>query len=775
MKEWKAPVLPMREEWEASVISMMEKRPEDKSRKEMPTDRLAMWSERLFLLLMTIYLLKASLATTLFRLPWPEQMDHFLRLAICAVVLLKTGYHPLYTDRRWLAGILVGIAFGMSWLSTGYSFLLDIPLLMLGAMGIPGHKILKLHFWTGAITLSLALLGSATGTLRDLIYEQNGFFKHSFGIVYPTDFAARVVYLALLGWVLYPQLSLKWKLTGVSVLSVIIYCFCRAKNSTIVLCCLLIGIIYEEWTHKSSFQSSAGGKICRKLEHGLYLGMPVLAVLMLILTKLYDPEIQWIARINHFLSNRLLLGRQMLVKYGVTAFGTPFDLIGNGGENAYRWDAYNFVDSSYELIAIRYGWVLLTTLCLLYLWGIHQALKRGNRKVALALGLIALHSLMEHHLLEITYNGFLLLPWTQWKNRNHVPAKKGIQGKKWNFLFAGMTVFILIGAARVTLWYLRTAAHVLQTDTSTDQTLWLIILFTFLLLIFWFLRTSWILAVALSQKQAFLLKGWRKQSIFVSGCLLLILLCANTLRQGQDAYRETLEAEQPVLDLLLEHKDTFEKLYIDDIPALYTGVFDGISTPFFREDGIADEENIVLVTCRDRELQRLICTGYSFGELSQLHGIYTNSESARKLLEQAGIPMTDYYSASLKVDLQETAKANDLEFTEDGGLRIAGNAQSIWHGPWVTVCTGKIKVRYVIRFLETQTPENMAYLRISGQCGQYFLSDVILTAADFDSSGRACIELEATIPFNMEDVEFFLLSQEGTEFIVEEISWTKTG
>ena len=99
--------------------------------------------DNLYLAVLALYLLKAFFDTALFSVPWPMYYDELVRLTALAVVLLREGYRTEGRGILWFFCIAVGGIFALSWIHTGYAFLLDIPLLMLGAFDIPYKKILK--------------------------------------------------------------------------------------------------------------------------------------------------------------------------------------------------------------------------------------------------------------------------------------------------------------------------------------------------------------------------------------------------------------------------------------------------------------------------------------------------------------------------------------------------------------------------------------------------------------------------------------------------------
>ena len=131
--------------------------------------------------------------------------------------------------------------------------------------------------------------------------------------------------------------------------------------------------------------------------------------MIICLSLWYNEDDEVLRKINSWISNRLYLAKSAFETYGIKPFGTAFDMIGGGKETIIR-PGYNFVDSSFCMILVRYGWIVLLAVFLIYFIVERKALKAGDRKLMVAFALISVHSAIEHHLLELAYNPLILLP-----------------------------------------------------------------------------------------------------------------------------------------------------------------------------------------------------------------------------------------------------------------------------------------------------------------------------------------------------------------------------
>ena len=84
------------------------------------------------------------------------------------------------------------------------------------------------------------------------------------------------------------------------------------------------------------------------------------------------------------------------ISNGIKLFGTAFDMVGYGSETVKR-SGYNFVDSSFCLILVRYGAAVLAAVLVVYFIVERKALRSGKRKLMVAFALISIHSIIEHH------------------------------------------------------------------------------------------------------------------------------------------------------------------------------------------------------------------------------------------------------------------------------------------------------------------------------------------------------------------------------------------
>ena len=155
--------------------------------------------ERVYLILFGFLFLDAFYRTTMF--PQMFVVNQWIpTLTLLTLIFLKL---MLYGRGRPLQSILIGVL-ALSFLVI-YKITRDINLpimayLVIGAYGVSFRKIVKVYCGIGIPFLLCCIVSSHTGLVFDYIVQDwNGVrpLRHSFGIIYPTDFAAHVTSLVL--------------------------------------------------------------------------------------------------------------------------------------------------------------------------------------------------------------------------------------------------------------------------------------------------------------------------------------------------------------------------------------------------------------------------------------------------------------------------------------------------------------------------------------------------------------------------------------------------
>lgn len=745
--------------------------------------------DTLYLAVETLYILKVFFDGVIFTIPWPWNYENIIRILLCAVVFLRLTQIGIHFRKICVLAVFCCVMYKLSWAAAGYAFLLDIALFIIGAIGISYRKILKTGFLTGVFVLVFAMLGSFIGCIPDLVYPDYAHgawqFRHSFGIVYPTDFSAHVTFLVLTGWVLYGG-----KMPVLSAISALgfaffTYYYCKAKCSTAILCLLAIVILYCFLTEKLAGKHHMLHRAAKHIDIFAAYIMPICAFTMIGLTLFYTKGNDFMGKLDAALTHRLLLGWDAIVHYGIHPFGSTFALIGSGGTTAHSGSLkYNFIDSSYVLILVRYGFMTLSALLAQSIYMGRKLIKNGHRRLILAAALVALHSMIEHHLPEVAYNLFLLLPFadfaeketaiTQSRNifRINSPSKRKRVFILYSITATGGFLIVMVFPRLIT--WLKTLADIYHVTTPGQHGL---LIGVFCIGIWMGAMLIWPLshiAPAFVDNSPVSPKRYVAIGVLVLSCLSAFATGEYILRKGKTQFQNLIDADRPIIEALLSKGSAAGKLYVGHFPQLYKREFAGISEMALGDESLAGHTNATLIAEDSGELHSLMLAGYEYGALPSGHGIYTNNKTAKNILEENGVILTPYYSSRKTVNLKELAISNSLSLSSDGTLLLNGPGYSLRHGPNATIYAGTLRVTYRLRLLNNPpSHETVAAAIITSDWGQAIWNQQDIYLDEFDKDGKCVFIIDTALTNDCPNMDFQLIAMEGVELELEAIEYEK--
>ena len=360
------------------------------------------WWEITYLIIYGAIFTYEFLGTTMFEIKWPPRFGYIFLAASALYTIAKFIWHNTYTKKEMILSAIILFAFIMPAILTDYSFLWYVGFLIVGAKDVDFDKILKVYLTIGITIMLAAFVASQMGWIEDLVYitEKRG-ERHSFGVIYPTDFAAHVFYLVVAAICFFEDKIKVWKMIPIIALAILVLTMCDARTSFLCMMFSVLALLFIKFV-----KNKIGTR------HWLYYManslMPILSGLFLLLTHTFNVENELCLKINDILSYRLYYSAQAIQKYEYTLFGQNIEQKGwgNGFDIYYE---YFFIDDSYIRIALMYGVVLfIVTIAMFSICGI-KAIKERRVIIVFAIALVAVHSFMEHHLLELAYNPFIVL------------------------------------------------------------------------------------------------------------------------------------------------------------------------------------------------------------------------------------------------------------------------------------------------------------------------------------------------------------------------------
>lgn len=359
--------------------------------------------EVLFFLGYIIYLGKFVWASTMF--PFPAIINKLCLLLSIMLIGLKIILFDRYRFSTLLGIAAIILCSCTAFFSTRYTNAIFWIFLVMGSKDLDMRKMLKIYLVVTGTIVFLAVCASLVGVIENLQYvHTDRGVRNSFGIIYVTDFAAYIFYLALIYFYLKGP-ELHWvHIIFLIAVSGIVYYFCKARVDCI--CMVLIALIFGTQIFFNHVQY--GFSRVKRLWNILWnklgvFSMPILALLSIVVTYRYNPENSIMKALDKLLSSRLALGKQGFDKYGISLFGQVIEMNGMGGATTVPED-YFFIDCSYINVLLRQGVIFLLIILLVYTLICYR--NRQNIYLLFAIALVGINCIIAHHIIEVSYNPF---------------------------------------------------------------------------------------------------------------------------------------------------------------------------------------------------------------------------------------------------------------------------------------------------------------------------------------------------------------------------------
>ncbi len=758
--------------------------------------------EIVFLTILGLYLAFLAEKTTTYHFEYATDVENFLLNAIKIVTYIKLVVflwkkrQDILHDRVFLRKLIVFLACAISlWViyyqvyrADKYKFLLFLGVLVVGTIGTDYRKIMKTQVVAVGLVIGATILASLTGFIDNYTYMRNGHMQSSWGLVASTDYASIIVYLTLTAWMAWKGVSSK-PFIIMGIISIINSLFvARSTTSTIAGMLFLLAVIYDSVSIKK------GRKLIAVISG---VAFPFLAFITLSFEYLYHRGTSIGIKIDSFFHRRFSLMDSGFKNYKLSLFGTPFDQIGRGGSTFSNTD-YNFIDSTYILILLRYGIALFAVITVLWVLMTRKAAKRGDYRLVLGMGIIAVHSFSEHHFPEVNYNILIILPFAvlgmDWLVSEKYTTKRTSEDKRSfniGLLTFGIMVITLLSVGPRFLSFFRTIFDVTVNVEIKEKEKLIFAVFCIVIILLITVsvavyKTLTLLIVGLINKE----KGSRsvsvKKQIFAPVAIIVItifviiagIVKGNRIIEGRGkAYQAVVDEEKTAITAVKTGiKKSGGNFYADELPELYRRTYGGVTESIFKGDELASRETTTVLIDANYEADPLMKMGFLYTEISEKHALYSNDVDVIRELESVGYHMTGYFSRILTVDLMEEAEMNSLEMTTTGAIKVEGKAHSLIYGPYYDLRAGDYTVVYNLSlpYIDNYDKDyKICTLRVGLRWGSEYVAEIPVFRRDFDENGR----LKSEIKININDsraCEFKVVAEDGRVVLLNGISCQKT-
>lgn len=660
------------------------------------------------------------------------------------------------------------------YLAGNYQFLLFISAIMIALYDINYDEIIATQLFSVGIIIMIAVLASQLGIIMNtcFITDKASGLRNSGGFVYPTVFASVILYFCMFLWIKKKKCNDWLMLIPALVSFYVAYFVTSSRTSALCSLVFIVAIIIYNVCRLLPQDNSIVKVIRNIIMFLLYASFIVFAIITLVTALLYYNQSPLAETINSLMSNRVALAVKGAKNYGIHPFGSSFELIG-GSASATE---YNFIDNSYALIVIRYGWVYFIAVAYLWFMTIRKVVKSGNYKMAIVMGIIAFHCLSEQYYTEINFNLFLVLPFAKFEKIKVNEEEPKIIDNIAIVITGVVTVVLSLMCLPTVFSYLRTFISITNLNNANkyQQYVCVFVLAMVAVLFVGFLYALRSTIVSIINKEYKV-----KTIIILISCLFLSFVLPqykDTIFQiDYDEYLEIFQSEEEIISDIKQVKQG--NLYSLDAPEYYNRYFKGFSSNLMFGEEIANEKNATVVADIGFDSDGYIYNGFKWMQISDRHAIYTNDSNVIESLEAKGYQLDSIYSKENSLDIVSLGTMNGIISDENGNIIIESNHTAITTSPYIYLHTNTYLFTINMYGLGSITGEPVssdqpiAVLRMTYADEDGAFSETEIYPA-FDENGNYSCEVQV-YSWRMSNAYFTIEPLNNSSFWISSISYKK--
>lgn len=365
---------------------------------------------QIYLATLAVYLVFAFLQNTTFEDYIGGHFYNIISYLAFGVLILKIVFYDHYhliANLFIISGFLFSI---IVWRNSGANLILVMIAFILAAKNISFDDIVKTYFNVNFWLLVVVIACSLLGVINNLSFVAQGRgTRYALGVIYPTDFAARILYLMLAdAYLNFRNLNT----TRYLVYALIALACKQVTDARLNFYCMLLLIIVSAIAQvaEQNYQLQQHDWT-NSIVYTYWTFTPILSAIAIFGTYFYDPTNNIYSKIDGMLSGRLTFGSMALQRYSVNLFGTKIKEHGYGNNMKLFHqgiNSYFFIDSSYMRLLIIFGLIALVVFIGISMFISIKNTLYGYYALPTILLIVAFSSVVEQHFMELTYNPFLL-------------------------------------------------------------------------------------------------------------------------------------------------------------------------------------------------------------------------------------------------------------------------------------------------------------------------------------------------------------------------------
>lgn len=365
---------------------------------------------QLYLTTLTIYLVFAFLQNTTFENYIGGHFYNIISYIVFGILILKIVFYDHYNIN---INILMLISFLFSffvWRHSGSNLILVMTAFILGAKNVSFNDIIKTYFNINFWLLIIVIMCSLIGIINNLSFIAQGRgTRYALGIIYPTDLAARVLYLMLADAYLHFKNLKSSRLMTYIIIALLCKYITDARLNFYCMLLLVISLSISKVAEKQYQLQRLDWT--NSIVSTYWAFTPILSAITIFGTYFYEPTNNLYQKIDHLTSGRLTFGSMAFQKYQINLFGNKITehgygnnmkLFNNGTNN------YFFIDSSYMRLLMIFGLVALIIFISITMYISIKNTHLGYYALPTILLIVSFSAVVEQHFMELTYNPFLL-------------------------------------------------------------------------------------------------------------------------------------------------------------------------------------------------------------------------------------------------------------------------------------------------------------------------------------------------------------------------------
>lgn len=367
-----------------------------RKRDEVATN-YASWGEAFFLVVFTAYLVGEFITGTMY----PYVINESITYLICTYSTIFATVKILLFNKfdswqEFALTVITGVFIWSSSFEANTFIFIYVYIMIIAAKDVDFKKILYVFFTVNIIGLVVAFASAKLGIIAGVTNVRDGSYelRYALGMVYPTDLAARIFYLEL-----FYMVFRKFKLTIPEYVSlVVIACWTNIVTDTrldfiLTILAIVVAMLWAKLV-----------PLVEKLNYWVVSGISMIGIFGIIgVTYIYSPNNSLLRLVDKILSGRLIYGHKAFKNYNVTLFGQWIPQRGNGGLHHGYFD-YFFIDSSYIRILMMNGFICFVLMLVAVVYSSKRFMDEGAYVLVVTLLFVLLSSIIDQHLLELSFN-----------------------------------------------------------------------------------------------------------------------------------------------------------------------------------------------------------------------------------------------------------------------------------------------------------------------------------------------------------------------------------